>query len=257
MTYKHLKILFTAVALILSALNAISQSKNIDPALYSAAGIPDSLKTDANSVVRYSSTDVVVKGPGKMIITTHKIITILNEKGDHEGTMVLPYNKKYDTFSDIIMRVYNDKGAVIKKYRKGDMYDGAVPGGDLVTDERFLGVRHAIASYPTTIEMEYEEDISSFMDIGRWLLQNEEQSVQNEFYHVQIDNAAGFRYISKNTTIKPEKKVVNNIADYYWSVNNLKAFKLEEGAQTWRVLPHIYFAANDFEFFGEIGRAHV
>lgn len=253
MICKRIKLFFAAAALTLPALNGFSQSKNIDPALYSAAGIPDSLKTDANSVVRYSSTDVVVKGPGKMVITTHKIITVLNEKGDHEGTMVLEYNKKYDTFSDIIMRVYNDKGVVLKKYRKGDMYDGAVPGGDLVTDERFLGVRHAIATYPTTIEMEYEEDISSAMDIGRWFLQNTEQSVQNEFYHVQIDNAAGFRYISKNTNIKPEKKLNANTADYYWAVNNLKAFKLEDGAEPWRVLPHIYFAANNFEFFGVKG----
>jgi len=190
----------------LPAAKTYCQSRNIDPSLYNAAGIPDSLKTDVNSVVRYSSTDIVVKGPGKEVITKHTIVTVLNEKGDREAVMVLGYNKKYDTFSDIIMRVYNDKGVVIKKYRKGDMYDGAANGGELVTDERFLGVRHTIASYPTTIEMEYEEDISSMLDIGKWAIQDDEQSVQNAFYHIQIDNTAGFRYLNKNTKIKPEKK---------------------------------------------------
>lgn len=253
MCKKYIKFLFFTAAIIFPAVKAYSQSKNIDPALYRAAGIPDSLKTDANSIVRYSSTDIVVKGPGKMVITTHKIVTVLNEKADDEAIMILQYSKKYDSFSDIVMRVYNDKGEVIKKYHKGDMYDGAANGGELVTDERFLGVKHTIASYPTTIEMEYEEDISSALDIGRWTIQDDEQSVQNAFYHIRIDTSAGFRYLNKNTKIRPQKNVAGNVVDYYWAANNLKAFKIEEGAVEWRVLPRIYFASNNFEFYGVKG----
>jgi hypothetical protein len=249
------KIFFCCIsaALVLISVDCMAQDKKIDPGLYIASTIPDSLKTDANSVVRYSLTDVVVKGPGKLIITKHTIVTVLNEKGDHEAVMFLGYNKKYDTFSDIVMRVYNNKGVVLKKYHKGDMYDGAANGGELVTDERFLGMRHTIASYPATIEMEYEEDISSMLDIGKWTIQDDEQAVQNAFYHIQVDNTAGFRYLNKNTKIKPEKRSNANIDDYYWTVNNLKAFKMEEGAVSWRVLPRIYFAGNNFEFYGVKG----
>ncbi|MEP6614796.1 MAG: DUF3857 domain-containing protein [Mucilaginibacter sp.] len=245
-------LLITAAAITLPA-KAYSQDKKIDPALYSAAGIPDSLKEGANSVVRYSATDIVVKGPGKMIKRVHNIITVLNEKADQEAVMVLNYNKKYVSFSDIEMRIYNDKGVSLKKYHKGDMYDGAANGGNLVTDERFLGVRHTIASYPTTIETEYEEDISSLVDLSGWEIQDNEQSVQNAFVHLQIANDAGFRYLEKNIKIKPEKKAVENLDDYTWKVSNLKAFKIEEGAVSWRVLPRIYFADNNFEFYGVKG----
>ncbi|MEO6979360.1 MAG: transglutaminase family protein, partial [Mucilaginibacter sp.] len=154
---------------------------------------------------------------------------------------------------DIEMRIYNDKGVSQKKYHKGDMYDGAANGGNLVTDERFLGVRHTIASYPTTIETEYEEDISSLVDLSGWEIQDNEQSVQNAFVHLQIANDAGFRYLEKNIKIKPEKKAVENLDDYTWKVSNLKAFKIEEGAVSWRVLPRIYFADNNFEFYGVKG----
>jgi len=245
-------LLITAAAITLSA-KTYSQDKKIDPALYSAASIPDSLKEGANSVVRYSATDIVVKGPGKMIKRVHNIVTVLNEKADREAVMVLGYNKKYDTFSDIEMRIYNDKGVSLKKYHKGDMYDGAASGGELVSDERFLGVRHTIASYPATVETEYEEDITSLVDLGGWDFQGNEQSVQNAFVHLQINNDAGFRYLVKNIKITPEKRAVENLDDYTWKVSNIKAFKIEEGAVAWRVLPRIYFADNNFEFYGVKG----
>ncbi|MDP9080344.1 MAG: DUF3857 domain-containing protein [Bacteroidota bacterium] len=232
---------------------AYAQDGKINPSLYSAAGIPDSLKEGANSVVRYYRTDMVVKGPGKVIITRHSIVTVLNEKGDDEAQMVLPYNKKYNNFSDIEMRIYNDKGVSLKKYHKGDMYDGAANGGELVSDERFLGVQHTIAAYPCTVEKEYEQEITSLTDLDKWYIQDDEQAVQNASFHIQINTDAGLRYLNKNTNIKPVKTTTANVSDYVWTVSNLKAFKMEEGAVSWRVLPAIYFADNNFLFYGVQG----
>jgi hypothetical protein len=233
---------------------AYCQVNEVPKESYLASTIPDSLKENANSVVRFLSTNVTVKGPGRETIKVHKIVTVLNEKGDQEAEMVLPYNKKYDNFSDIEMRVFDEKGVSIKKYHKSDMYDGSATGGEnLVTDERFMAVKHTIATYPATIETEYEEDYTSLIYIDNWDIQGNEQSVQNAYYHLSIDSNAGFRYLNKNTTVKPEKKLVNGKSDYSWQVVNLKAVKLEEGAETWRVFPHIYFAANKFEFYGYPG----
>lgn len=253
MCIRYLRILVFTSIILFASVCAHAQDEKIDPALYNAAGIPDSLKENANSVVRYDKTDMVVKGPGRMVIRKHSIVTVLNEKGDREAEMVLGYNRKYDTFSDIEMRIYNDKGVSIKKYHKGDMYDGAANGGELVSDERFLGVRHTIASYPCTIEQECEEDVSSSLDLGRWYIQEDEQAVQNASYHIQISNDAGFRFLNRNTSIQPVKTTTGNISDYTWKVSNLKAFKMEEGAVSWKVLPRIYFAASSFQFYGVKG----
>ena len=123
--------------------------------LYSAAEIPDSLKTDANSIVRYSLDEITIKGPGEAVIKHHKLVTILNEKGDREAIVALFYNRKYDSFSDIVFHIYNADGVMVKKYHKSDMYDGAaIDDETMVTDDRFLGLKHVPTSYPTTIEIE-------------------------------------------------------------------------------------------------------
>ncbi|WP_259071597.1 DUF3857 domain-containing protein [Mucilaginibacter sp. X4EP1] len=231
-----------------------SQAQELPKELYIAANIPDSLKENANSVIRYSDITETVKSPDRITIKYHTIVTILNEKGDREAIMEMHYNKKYDTYSGIEMHVYNEKGVAIKKYHKSDMYDGAADDGfSLVTDDRFLGVKHTVVSYPVTIEQEYEEDLSSFIDLNTWQIQSSEQSVQNTYYHLSIDKNAGLRYMNKNINIKPEKHSVDNIDTYLWTVLNLKAIKPEEGAVSWRVLPKIEFASNYFEYCGVSG----
>jgi hypothetical protein len=247
-------LLLTSVLILIAVAKAFSQEREIPKELYTASGIPDSLKENANSVVRYDETNVTVKGPGKVTIKHHSIVTILNEKGDKEGVLLLNYNKKYDVFSDIGMRVYDEKGVLIKKYHKGDMYDGAAINDEtIVSDDRFLGLKHTIAAYPVTIEKEYEEDITSLVDLGTWNIQDNEQSVQYAYYHLLIDSADEFRYQDKNTSIKPQNSIANGKASYTWLVKDLKSIKLEEGAEWWQVFPRINFASKYFDFYGNRG----
>ncbi|MDB5091760.1 MAG: Transglutaminase-like enzyme putative cysteine protease [Mucilaginibacter sp.] len=243
-------LIFSMAALLLSA-NSYSQDKNIPQTSYIAANIPDSLKEDANSVVRYSMHDVVVKGPGHSVEKIHTIVTILNEKANHEAAISLPYNRKFSTVSSFEMIIYDAAGKQLKKYRKGDMYEHAAEdNATLVTDDRLMLIGHTVASYPTTVEMIYEIDNSSLIDIDNWRIQRLEQSVQNSYYHITVSNAAGFRYLNKNINIKPQKTTADGTDSYTWQVSNLKGFKLEEGAEDWRVLPEIDFTSNTFEFYG-------
>lgn len=232
-------------------LRAYSQDKDIPKELYSASGVPDSLKGDANSVVRYNLEEYDVQGPGKAIYKSHSIVTVLNEKGNHEAEVSLHYNKKYSNLSSFEMRVYDANGELIKKYRKGDMYEHAVDDGmSIVTDDRAMHLRHTIANYPTTIEISYERDENSLIGIGEWLIQEPEQSIQNSVCRVSISPGAGFRYLNKNTNVKPEKTGEAEKEVYTWHVSNSKAFKLEEGAVSWRVLPVVEFSQNKFQYYG-------
>jgi len=229
-------------------------AQDLPKELYQASAIPDSLKENANSIIRYAIEEDVVSGPGKMSSKYHRIITILNEKADHEAVLDLYYNKKFDSYSSIVMRVYDANGNVIKKYHKSDMEDyAAMDDVSLVQDGRILYLKHTVASYPETIEIEYESSTSSFFDLGGWNIQADQQAVQNSYYHLTVDSNAGFRYLNKNTDIKPIKKAINEKDDYYWEVKNLKAIKLEEKAEGWRVFPHIYFAQNKFNQEGYPG----
>ena len=162
-------------------------SQDLPKDYYIASGIPDSLKEGANSVVRYSMYEWEVKGPGKIVVKHHSLITILNEKGDREAIVEYGYNKKYDNYSFIDVHVYDESGKMIKKYHKVDMYDAAASSDEtLVTDERFLYLKHSVAKYPETIEIEYEENVSSTVGIDEWRIQGDEQSVQNSYCHISI-----------------------------------------------------------------------
>ena len=229
-------------------------SQDIPKQLYTADGIPDSLKQDANSVLRYSLHDVTVKGPGKLEDKVHTIVTVLNERGNGEAEIVLPYNRKFDIVSSFEMIVYDASGKQIKKYHKGDMYEHAAEQEDvLVTDDRIMAIGHTISSYPATIEMIYEIDCNSLIGLGSWDIQEEEQSIQNSYYHVSIASDAGFKYLNKNISITPTKTSATNIDNYTWQVSNIKAMKLEEGAMAWRVMPKIVFTEDKFEFYGYPG----
>lgn len=223
-------------------------------AAYIAANIPDSLKDNANSVVRYSWQSMDVKGPGKVINKIHTIITILNEKADRQAVISLPYNKKFSTVSSFEMCVYDAKGALIKKYHKGDMYEHAAEDDiTLVTDDKILLIGHEISAYPTTVEYSYEIDENSVIDLGEWQIEASDQSIQDSYCQVSISSDAGFRYFDKNINLTPKKTTSDNTDTYSWHASNLKAIKMEEGSMAWAVLPKIEFAMNKFEFYGYPG----
>jgi len=246
--------LFFIGACLLCVSKVYSQDKDIPQEYYKASGIPDSLKEDANSVIRYSLDEVKIKGPGKAVIKHHSLVTILNEKGDKDAVIVFLYNRKYDTYSSIDVRVYDESGKAIKKYHKSDMYDGAASSeSTLVSDERFLGLKHAITHYPETVELSYEEDLSSFIDFDPWVLQHGEQSLQNETYKIIVAPDLGFRYKCQNISVAPVKAKEGEFEIYNWDVSNRKAFKIEEGAKGWRVIPSVNFAVNKFNCYGYPG----
>jgi hypothetical protein len=248
----HKKILF-GLLLVFVGVRALCQ--NVPDDYYKAATIPDSLKENANSVIRFSENIINIKGPGKAVMKVHEIVTILNEKADREAIMVIGYNKKYDNCSNFEMRVYNATGVQIKRYYKSDLYDGSAADDEtMVTNERYLALKHAVASYPTTVEVKYEKDISSFISLSSWDIQaTVEQSVQYALCKVTANSATGFRFKNENTDVKPVKENAGDADTYTWEVKNLKAIKKEEHVLLWKVLPSVSFAVNSFDCYGYPG----
>ena len=172
-------------------IRAKAYCQDIPKELYVASGIPDSLKVDANSVIRYNMETYDVAGPGKFVYKSHAIVTVLNEKGNHEAEVSLQYNKKYSTVGAFEMKIYDADGKLIKKYHKSDMYDHAAEDYEsLVTDDRVLEIEHTIANYPTTVEITYEKDNSSLINLDGWAIQEFEQSVQNTSCKISIKSDA-------------------------------------------------------------------
>jgi hypothetical protein len=244
-----------AVFLVFWGTQAHSQDKNIPKELYTAAGIPESLKDGANSVVRYWVSDLTIKAPGKASLKSHSLITVLNEKADNEAIIMFSYNRKYDTYNRVDMNVYDKDGKLLKKYHKSDLYERAISSeSTLADDDRYLLLRHAIASYPATIELIYEENLDSFISLPDWYVQRRfEQSVQQSRYTVSTSATSGFKFKNKNIIVDPVKVSQNGMETYTWNVQDLKAIKNEENLPAGRTLPSVMFSVDLFNCYGYPG----
>jgi hypothetical protein len=163
--------------------------------------------------------------------------------------------KKYDTYSDIDIKLYDSVGNQLKKYHKSDMYDGsAIEDNETVaTNDRFLAFKPVFAGYPETIEVTYEEDLSGFIGLEPWYIQTLEQSVQEETYKVIAKPDMGFRYDERNVSIIPGKLQDSTLITYTWKAKNIKAIKTEDEEMWWSVLPQVVFATNKFNCYGYPG----
>ena len=105
-----MKIKMLLVALVVFTTFTVQSQKND----YSALLIADSLKENANAVVRLNQIDIVIASQRNMVINSTRIITVLNEKGLSEIDAVENYNKK-TTVKDIGATIYDAAGKEIKK----------------------------------------------------------------------------------------------------------------------------------------------
>lgn len=239
--------------IVLTANNYVlkAQDKNIPKELYMASTLPDSLKQDANAVIRYANTEVIVSAPGRLVKRHHSLVTILNEKGNSNAQLVLGYDKHFRSVGTMQLLAYSADGKLIKKYTKSDAYDqSATDGFSIITDDRLLALQHRLASYPSTIELVYETSMNSFLDLSEWNVQPVETSVQQATYKFIINPQVGFRYKNKNTNLQPQRQSDGKNDIYTWQVNNMRAKAPEEDVPSWAVTPHIAFAANKFEYSG-------
>ena len=240
--------------LLLLKLEVFAQGKEKIPAdLYKASTIPDSLKENAESVVRYSYVDIEVKGPGRATLKEHKIVTLLTEKAEEEATFFLHYDK-FNTINRADIKVMSADGTVTKKYSKSDMYDrAALDNTTIVSDSRIKFLRHTVSSYPTTLEIITEETLNSFLHLDDWTVVRPRQAVQESIYKIAADSSAKLKYKTYNFAQEPVKSTNQSTVTYIWKLSGIKAPKWEEGALSWRLLPKIAIAPEVFKYDGREG----
>lgn len=84
---------------------------------YSAITVSDSLKENANAIVRLNQTDIVIASQRSMNIKTKRVVTVLNEHGLEAVGAYENYNKSWIVES-ILAIIYDAFGKEIKKSEK-------------------------------------------------------------------------------------------------------------------------------------------
>lgn len=210
------------------------------------------LKKDAHSVVREESLVFEIKAINKAYYKVHEVVTILDEMGKNR-LFFAEYEDKFRSLEDVTIRVFDASGSVVKKYVKKDMT--SINAGDgLVTDSKYFYLTIPAASYPITVEYNFEIKYSGSLNYPDYDVQQPKQAVQNSNFTVIVPTDLDIRYKEKNISLPPAIRTEGSKKIYTWTVNDMPALIYEEGSvSSESMYPKIILSPNKFEMDGYEG----
>lgn len=224
---------------------------------YSILKISDSLKENANAVVRFDLTDISILSQRNMVIKTDRAVTVLNEKGARAVNAVESYNKR-TSVKNIEAIIYDAFGNEIKKIKKKDFKDvSAADGATLASDGRYIYLEDTPISYPYTIVYSSEIETSNTAFIPRWLpLDNYFVSVEKSIINVKYPNTLGFRKKESQFSVFDIKKTDETDTKLSYSAKNILAHKPEDYSPAFSELyPKLTMSLEYFNLEGIDGNA--
>ncbi|MEO5776821.1 MAG: transglutaminase family protein [Flavobacterium sp.] len=224
---------------------------------YSTLTIPDSLKQNANSVVRLNQMDINITSQKSMTISSTQVTTVLNELGLRNLGLAEHYDKNR-RITKIEATAYDSFGKQLKVYKRKDFKDTSVADGiSVFNDNRALYLDYTPITYPFTMVFEVDTETSNTAFIPSWS--------PSDDYLVSIENT------SLSITYKPELKLKIkevNFSDKFhiekeqtansinYKATNLIAKKREELSPGFSdVFPIVYFALENFHLENVDGKA--
>ena len=247
----HLKTSKIIYLFLLCSLYSFAQEE-----LYTAFTIPQTLKEDANAVVRKSTTEITISGLDELIYSKKYIVTVLNKLGNSDARISESYDD--DTkITNLSAVIYDAFGREIKKYKERDFTDvSAVDGGSLYSDAKVKYVNYTPVSYPYTLVFETEYKTSTTAFIPWWVpvngyylsVQHSSFTINNPLsipWRIKESNFDGFK-IDKNES----ESQIN------FSLKNQEAIDYERSSiSSLNILPIAKIALNKFHLKGVYGEA--
>ncbi len=242
---KKIQSLFIAIVL-MGSLNAQDKPQ------YAVFLIPDSLRTNVNSVIREESDYLVITNPGKGKQTIKRVVTILNERASYW----LEFEEYFDKFrkiDDIEVNLYDGFGHFIKRTRKRDFQQQSVGDGiSLVNDDKIIHAQLRTDKYPATIEIMYEINFAGILEYEDFYPQSPSSSIQNRIYKITTQKTNKVRHKNYRCAIQPVIKEENNQVTYSWEVKNVKNLPRETGAAA-EDFPHVIISPSLFSMDDYVG----
>ncbi len=221
---------------------------------YAILLIADSLKSNANAVVRLNQVDIVISSQRNMNIKTKRIITIFNESGLSAIDAIEGYDKK-TSVKNIEAIIYDSFGNEIKKIKRKDFVDNsAVDGYTLFSDNRVLYANYTPTQYPFTFFYESEIETSTTANIPTWRpISNYYESIQKSILNVSCPAFLGFKKKEFNfENFKFQKKNDSPIHLSY-VIENVSSQRPESLSPVSKVLPKLMMGVELFNLEGVDG----
>ena len=194
---------------------------------FPASAIPDSLKENANMVVRLDEQYYEIISTGKVISRERHVYTILNEKGEAYATYSSTYRTdKSVSINSISGTLYDASGREVRHFKKKDMEDRPLfDGSSFVNDLRRKVAGFSSGNYPYTVEFEEEDEFTELTHVGGWIPQSSMKfSVEKSVFQVTTYNDYAIRYKMINSGLKPTIEENGRKKIFTWEMRGMPAF---------------------------------
>ncbi|PXY44840.1 DUF3857 domain-containing protein [Flavobacterium hydrophilum] len=225
--------------------------------IYPISAIKDSLKENANAIVRLDQMDIRIASQRSMNIKTQRVVSVFNEKGLSDIDAYQHYDKT-TTIKSIEAIVYDSFGNEIKKIKRKDFRDeSAVSGSTLFSDNRIVYLDYTPVSYPFTIVYNSETETSNTAFIPQWyFLGGYNLSVEKCVLNVNFPADLGFKKKEFQFSVFNIKKTVDTDTKLSYDAVNILAQKSEDYSPSSRDLfPRVMMGLEKFHLEGVDGTA--
>ncbi|MEZ0130073.1 DUF3857 domain-containing protein, partial [Flavobacterium sp. LBUM151] len=224
---------------------------------YPITTISDSLKENADAVVRFDQTDITILSQRSMNIKTQRVVTVFNENGAKAVKAIESYNKR-SSVKNIEAVVYDAFGKELKKIKRKDFKDiSAADGATLASDARYVYLDYTPITYPYTVVFSSETETSNTAFIPGWYpLENYFVSVEKTILNVKYPNNLGFRKKESRFSVFNIKKTEETDTQLSYTAQNIIAQKPEEYSPNFSELyPKVKMSLDYFNLEGVDGNA--
>lgn len=224
---------------------------------YPITTISDSLKENADAVVRFDQTDITILSQRSMNAKNHRIVTVFNEKG-FDNVDAYEFYDKSTSVKNIEAIIYDASGKEIKKIKRKDFKDqSVVGGGTLFSDSRYIFLDYTPISYPFTIDFISEVQTSSTAFIPVWMpLRGFNTSIKNAVLNVIYPSDLGFKKKEFQFSDFNVKKTTDTNTQLSYSATNILAQKREDYSPSYKDLfPKVMMGLERFHLEGVDGTA--
>ena len=224
---------------------------------YSISNISDSLKQNANAVVRLSQLDVTIASQKAMTYKSVQVVSVLNELGLRNLDLSENYDKNRKITS-IEATVYDAFGKFLKTFKRKDFKDTSVADGvSIFNDNRALYLDYTPITYPFTLVFETTLETSNTAFIPPWSpMDGYNVSTETSLLTINFKAELNLKNKEVNFSAKYPIYKTETASSISYSAKNLVAKKREELSPGFTdVFPMVYFALENFRLENVDGTA--
>jgi transglutaminase-like putative cysteine protease len=222
---------------------------------YVVADIPESLKSNANAVVRRNDVVFELCSVDKAKCTVDYVITILNKNAIDYSYLKEGYDKFLRVFN-IQAIVYDANGEKVKRIPADDFIDHSyISGFSIYEDNRVKFIDPKYRTVPFTVEYHYEISYSGTFFFPDFIPSpNFGIAVEQSSFQVIVPKTSTFRYCKQNINSEVKITTDSEKTTYLWRIDSLKALKSEPlSVPQNEYYPLISTSPSDFEIDGYSG----